>query len=175
MKDIKGFEGLYAITRDGKVWSHKYKKFMMPHKFRDKVWYYSISLWKNRVGSNFKIHRLVAQAYIPNPQNLAEVNHKNGIKNDNRVENLEWMSRKDNLAYGWKMIPMGIRNIRRGENSGKAKITEEIVRQIRKDYSIKDGMAKKSHKTSFRKLAKKYHMGKSNIEAIVTRRSWAHI
>ena len=98
MKDIKDYEGLYAITRDGNVWSYKSKKFLKP--MLDKNGYHKVILYKNGKGKNFLIHRLVAKAFIPNPNNLPEVNHKDEDKSNNCVENLEWMSKIDNINYG---------------------------------------------------------------------------
>ena len=74
MKDIVGYEGEYAITRDGKVWSYKRNKFL---KCSDNgKGYYQINLYKNGKGKNYLIHRLVAEAYIPNPEGLPQVNHR---------------------------------------------------------------------------------------------------
>lgn len=98
MKDIKGYEGLYAITSCGKVWSYKSQKFLKPAK--DKDGYYDVSLYKDGERKHFKVHRLVAQAYIPNPNNLPLINHKNERKTDNYVSNLEWCDAKYNNNYG---------------------------------------------------------------------------
>jgi len=103
MIDIQGYEGQYAVTKDGKVWSHHSQKFL--------------SIWTERKGYKrvglrdstnnckrtcFLVHRLVASAYLPNPEQKKEVNHKNSIRDDNRVENLEWSTRSENNAHAWK-------------------------------------------------------------------------
>lgn len=94
MKDIKGYEGQYAITDNGEVWSYKRKNFMKPYKQNG---YLLVRLFKDGNYKNYRIHRLVAEAYLPNPNNLPEVHHINGIRNDNRVDNLNWVSKEDNL------------------------------------------------------------------------------
>lgn len=98
MADIQGYEGLYAITSCGKVWSHRRQKFLKPR--IDKDGYHRIALRKDGGYKYFMIHRLVASAYIPNPLGLAEVNHKDEIKHHNWINNLEWLSHKDNCNYG---------------------------------------------------------------------------
>ena len=98
MKDIKGYEGLYAITPEGEVWSYRRKKFLVPRKGRNG--YLQAGLWKNGKGKNHYIHRLVSEAFIPNPENLPQVNHKDENKENNSVENLEWCTGKYNSNYG---------------------------------------------------------------------------
>lgn len=97
MKDIKGYEGLYAITSCGKVWSYKKKKFFSPS--FDKDGYPRVNLTKDKKIKTFFIHRLVAEAYLPNPDNLPYVNHKDEIKNHNWVNNLEWCTAWYNNNY----------------------------------------------------------------------------
>lgn len=98
MKDIKNFEGHYAVTSCGKVWSYKSKKFLKPRK--DSSGYYQVSLWKDGKGKNYLLHRLVAEAYLPNPEGLPQINHKNENKADNCLNNLEWCTCKYNINYG---------------------------------------------------------------------------
>lgn len=95
MKDIKGYEGLYAITSCGKVWSYRRKKFLSPVKNNDG--YLHVHLCKDGKPKDFKIHRLVAEAYIPNPDNLKDVDHINGNKEHNYINNLQWMTHEDNV------------------------------------------------------------------------------
>lgn len=100
MKDIKGWEGQYAITSCGKVWSYKRKKFLVPAGYGKgylQVW---LSGGKPGVGRNYYVHRLVAEAYLPNPDNLPEVNHKDENKENPCLNNLEWCSKKYNINYG---------------------------------------------------------------------------
>lgn len=94
MKDIKGYEGIYGITSCGRVWSYKRKKFLKP-KDNGKG-YLFVGLFKDGKEKNFHIHRLVAEAYIPNPDNLPQVDHIDGNKTHNYVNNLQWITNRDN-------------------------------------------------------------------------------
>lgn len=95
MKDIKGYEGIYAITSCGKVWGYRSQKFLKPKICKG---YLRINLCKNGIKKTYSIHRLVAETYIPNPNNLEEVHHINANKTDNYVGNLQWVTKQDNLA-----------------------------------------------------------------------------
>lgn len=97
MRDIKGYEGLYGITSCGKVWSYRSKKFLAPGKRRGG--YLAVVLCKNGETKNFLIHRLVAEAYIPNPYNLPQINHIDKTTNHNWVSNLEWCDNQYNADY----------------------------------------------------------------------------
>ena len=98
MKDIPGYEGLYAITSCGKIWSYRRNQFVKTHK--NNWGYFDVHLYKNGNHKVFKVHRLVAQAFIPNPNNLPEVNHKDENKSHNYLNNLEWCTSKYNQNYG---------------------------------------------------------------------------
>ena len=97
LKDIKDYEGEYAITRDGRVWSYKSNKFLKPKLVGG---YHQVNLYKDKKRKNYFIHRLVAEAFIPNPKGLPQVNHKDEDKSNNCVENLEWCDAKYNANYG---------------------------------------------------------------------------
>lgn len=102
-KDIKDYEGLYQVSNLGRVKSLNYRhtgreRVMEPSKH--KVGYLLVSLCKDGKQKTFLIHRLVAEDFIPNPENKPEVNHKSENKQDNRVENLEWVWHKDNCNHG---------------------------------------------------------------------------
>jgi hypothetical protein len=101
MKDIFGYEGQYSVTKDGKVYSHKRKRFLKPTNLKG---YQRVKLRdtkNNQKRSEQLVHRLVAKAYIENPNNKLEINHKNSIRNDNRVDNLEWATRSENNQHAW--------------------------------------------------------------------------
>ena len=94
MKDIKGYEGLYAITSCGKVWSYKYKKFLKPED--NGHGYLRVKLCKDGKEKKYMIHRLVAEAYIPNPDNLPQVDHIDENRTHNYINNLQWITNRDN-------------------------------------------------------------------------------
>ena len=102
-KDIKGYEGLYQVSTMGRVRSfHNYggvKERILRLK-KGKSGYLSVALSKNGTYEYVFIHRLVAQAFVPNPDGKPVVNHKNEIKTDNRVENIEWCTVLYNNNYG---------------------------------------------------------------------------
>lgn len=105
-KPIKGYEGLYEISNLGNVRSldrhlmfgNRYCLFKgKPKKVYHKSdGYLKVRLSKNNKGKNYSVHRLVANAFIPNPNNLPCIDHINTIRDDNRVENLRWCTRKEN-------------------------------------------------------------------------------
>jgi hypothetical protein len=91
--EIQGFED-YLIYQDGRVWSKKGKgKFLKPRD--DGQGYHKVILY-GEIKKQFKVHRLVAEHYIPNPENKLEVDHINRIRSDNRVENLRWTTKSEN-------------------------------------------------------------------------------
>lgn len=98
MKDIKNYEGLYAVTEDGRVWSYRSNKFMKLGNHHSG--YLNVRLFKNGQGKSYSVHRLVAEAYLPNHENLPCVNHKDENKLNNSVENLEWCTVQYNTNYG---------------------------------------------------------------------------
>ena len=102
-KEIRDYEGLYQVRNTGKIKSLNYRhtgrEKIMKHSV-NKIGYLIVKLYKNRKFKSFIVHRLVAEAFIPNPNNYPCVNHKNEIKDDNRAENLEWCDAKYNNNFG---------------------------------------------------------------------------
>ena len=94
LKNIPGYEGEYAASRDGHIWSYRSKKFLK--EANNGHGYLYILLYHNGKNKHHYIHRLVALTFIPNPNNLTDVDHINRIRGDNRVENLRWVSSSDN-------------------------------------------------------------------------------
>lgn len=135
---IKGFEGLYEVTDDGRVWSVRRNIYLKPK--RDRDGYKSVSLFRN--GQTFwcRVHRLVANAFVPNPCDKPHVNHLNEDKGDNRVSNLSWVTAKENDNYG-----------SRNERMAQTKSRKPVVRTLPdgreihylgvKDASRKTGIA----------------------------------
>ena len=112
-KDIKSFEGLYQVSTLGRVRRlDKYidvkisnvdkvlKRGKILKPAYNKYGYLTVNLYKNGKEANFFVHRLVARAFIPNPENKPEVNHKDEVKSNNYRTNLEWMTTKENINYG---------------------------------------------------------------------------
>ena len=127
-KDIKGYEGRYQISNFGRVKSLIYpkEKIMNIYNFRRDgekgKGYWRVRLIKNSSYKYFFVHRLVAEAFIPNPNNYATVNHINGIKTDNRIDNLEWCSLKENIQKAWETGLYKVDETRRlnGYKTGKS-------------------------------------------------------
>ena len=114
--DIEGYEGFYQVSNLGRVksikrkaryYNHSKELFRMVNEKiiyqRETNWgYYTVNLNKNGQTKIKRIHRLVASAFIPNPEHKEEVNHKDSNKKNNRVNNLEWATRSENAIHAWE-------------------------------------------------------------------------
>lgn len=116
--------------------------------------YKRVTLSNNGNKKSFSIHRLVATAFITNPNNLPEVNHKDGNKLNNYYTNLEWSTSKDNIKHSFNN---GLSNYK-GERNGRAKLSDMTISDIRKDFS--NGIKRKD-------LALKYNISYSHIVSII--------
>ena len=97
---IAGYEGLYEVSDLGRVKSLKHGKEKILKPWKTNNGYLHVIIFKDGHRKQTLVHRIVAEAFIPNPNNLTTVNHKDEVKTNNTVTNLEWMSMKDNLNYG---------------------------------------------------------------------------
>jgi hypothetical protein len=177
-KDVKNYEGVYQVSNFGNVKSlprqwigglpnapRKHNGLVLSSA-KDKKGYLRVLLSKPGERHTYKVHRLVAIAFIENPENKKEVNHINGIKTDNRLCNLEWCSTMENMRHS---ILIGLRdnvNIK-GENHPLKKLSESQVKDIR---SLKEG-----GNVSSSTLANVFGVSYYTIWDIVNRRSWVHI
>ena len=134
-RDIKGYEGYYQVSSFGRVRSFHHRKIhvLIP---RVSFGYLKVPLCRGKGDENvFFVHILVARTFISNPSNKKIVNHKDGNKQNNHVDNLEWVTQSENLKHAYKT---GLLKIARGTESPRAKLTEDEVRYIRKVYKPHD-------------------------------------
>jgi predicted DNA-binding ArsR family transcriptional regulator len=158
-KDIKDYEGLYQVSNFGRVMGLKRNKILKP---RINFGYQIINLWKNNVCKTYRVNRLVAETFIPNPENKPEVNHLNG-KDDNRAISLEWCTSIENKHHAWNT---GLCK-HKGEKHYLTSLTENDVKEIREKYIPR--------KYSIYKLAEEYNICPQAIHGIVKRVTWKHI
>jgi hypothetical protein len=154
-KPITGYEN-YEISSWGRV-KNSSGLFL---KIQDRKGYKRIILLKKSKHKSFLIHRLVAVNFIPNPKNLLEINHIDGNKQNNNVENLEWVSRYENMKHAEDNFLLA-----QGETHGNSKLTEIEVLEIRRIY--KKGMGTE--------LAKKYNVARQTITSIIRKKLWKNI
>ena len=174
LKDVAGYEGLYAITNDGRVWSYPKEwvssRVKLSHNGKwlkvsfNPLGYPQVHLTKNGKRDNYSIHRLVALTHIPNPLSLPEVNHIDGNKLNNNIDNLEWCTSSYNIKHA---IRNGLRSVARGEMQKNHKLTDDMVKEIRRLYkgqNITQGV-----------LARKYGVSRRLIGFVVNYQIWQHV
>ena len=156
IKQIPGFNNYFADT-EGNIYSNKSGKLkkLNPWSKKDNRRqktennYLNVELDKQC----FMVHRLIAMTFIDNPNNKTQINHINGIKYDNRVDNLEWCNNDENQKHAYK------NNLNHKKTPGNAKLNYQIAEEIRKKYSTKQYTQKQ--------LGVEYNVSKTTIGDIV--------
>lgn len=163
-KPIKTYEGYYEVSNTGLVKSLKRDIGMGSRRENrlltvyDKRGYSQVALSKDGNTKYLIVHRLVAEAFIPNPNNYPQVNHIDGDKNNNLVSNLEWCDQSQNMVHARKNKLMG------GEKTNTAKLTERDIVAIRYLYP----------KVNKRELSKAFNIGESTIGKIIKKEYWKY-
>lgn len=157
-KDIPSYEGYYQVSSLGRIRSigriKKILRFIV-----EKKGYLAVSLCVSYQRKIFTVHRIVANVFIPNPLGLSDVNHKNGNKKDNSLNNLEWLSHKDNVRHA---METGITNY-----IHRSKLTEDDVLNIDRLYFVE--------KWNMQDISKMYGMEVRSIRNILKRKIWKHV
>ena len=172
---VKDFEGLYEVSSFAKIRSverfivldtHTYlKKQKELTQFNDGRGYLHVKLYDGKANpKSLTVHRIVAIAFVPNPNNLPEVNHIDGNKLNNYPENFEWTSRRDNIKHAYTFRDPATY---KGSGNKNSKLTEEKVLKIREEYKLL--------KTTYKELALKNNVGITLIGYIINNKVWNHI
>lgn len=161
-KDVKDYEGLYFLNENGNIFSYPKKCFkgireIFPNKVKNG--YLMIDLCKDKKVKKHLMHRLIAETFLENPLNKEQVNHINGIKNDNRLVNLEWNTRSENQLHS---IKLGLRTTT-GEKNSQSKLNSEQILLIFND------------KRPYKQIQKDFNISISTISDIKRGYSWTHI
>lgn len=169
-KDIIGYEGFYQVSNlttvrslnrkipHGERFVNLKSKILKPKK--DTKGYWQVTLCKDKNQNHKLVHRLFAMAFIPNPENKPQINHINGIKSDNRLENLEWCTGTENMQH---VIINNLKEIHKGESHYKSRLSNSEVEVIR------------SGKFKQKDLAIQFGMHKTTISKIATNVNWKHL
>lgn len=172
---IPGYEDLYQASNLGRIRSvdcvreyfafgkqvqRYHKGRILKQKLDGRGFYLQVSLCKNGKNIICLVHRLVASAFIENPNNYPEVNHKDENKRNNAAQNLEWCTHEYNNNYGSKKFASN------GENNSMSKLSESEVREIRRVYKHRD------KDFGLLALSQKYGISPSHVHSIVNGRRW---
>lgn len=166
-KSIMEIEGTYSVSNFGNIRRDKPAKGAVVGKIiKQKIsnkGYSMINLCMNGKHRCFNVHSLVATAFIGYRPEKLQVNHKNCIKTDNHINNLEYATASENLCHAHKN---GLMNLRFGSNHPKSKLTEEQVINIREEYASKP---------TLKSISEKYKIHKNTLLAILKRKTWKHV
>ena len=163
-RDVVGYEGLYQVSNLGRVRSFKRDKAKIIKSNPGIGDYLRVVLCKDFDKKNRFVHVLVAQAFIPNPEGKKQVNHLDGNKKNNCVDNLAWATPAENIAHAFDM---GLR--KSGSKHFRAKLTPDQVREIRRDCIPGDP------ERGFRAFAEKFHVTHKIIENAYYRVSYQDV
>lgn len=154
----------YEVSNEGEIYSLKHKKILKPGK--NTKGYLTIGLFYEKKHISARVHRVVAETFIPNPDNKPQINHIDGDKTNNRVSNLEWVTDSENKRHAFST---GLMKSPVGEKNGRSKLTNEEVREIKILYVPFHPLY------SIEALAKKYNVHPSAIKEIIKGKNWKSI
>ncbi len=161
--DIAGYDGMYQISTKGRVKSFKRGKAILIKQKLNEDGYLHVCLSKGCHHKCFSVNRLVAMAFIPNPENKPEVDHIDNNHTNNCVENLRWATRGENAKYA---VESGA--YRFGDNHPRAKLTTAQAKEIMEIY------IPRSKEYGIKALAKKYGVSRATIENVIYGGAWRH-
>ncbi|MCK5608340.1 HNH endonuclease [Candidatus Pacearchaeota archaeon] len=162
LKEIPEFPA-YCAIKDGRIWSRKTRRFLKLYLHNK---YPCVHLHKDLKKYNKEVHRLVLETFVGSRPKNMECCHNNGIKIDNRLENLRWDTAKNNIKDAIKH-GTHISLYQNGEANSRAKLKEKDIRMI--IYMYKTGLFLQ------REIAEIYNVGRVTITNIINKKSWKHI
>lgn len=162
-RPVIGYEESYEVSSQSRIRNSKTGNLLTPS-ITKKMKYPRVSLMKNKKTNTEYLHRIVANAFVPNPSNKDEVNHKDGDKSNCDIKNLEWVTHKENIHHAFAT---GLNKGSRGEKGSNAKLSEQEVIEIR--YFSKE------NKKNKKDLAKEYETSVANVYSILYGHSWKHL
>jgi len=157
-KDVEGYEGYYRISNDGRLFSIRADRELKGD--TDEEGYRLVTLSLNGSIKKFRMHRLVASAFLSNSENLPIVNHKDGVKGNNHVDNLEWCTNSENMIHAYEL---GLANPRLGEDNIHSKLDNSSAEEIKQD--ILSGMR-------YVDIAEKHNISPATVSTINTGKRW---
>ncbi len=159
-RDVVGYEGKYKVSNMGNVYGKKYEKLLTPH--IDKLGRKQVALCLDGGIKAIRVHRLVAKAFIPNPENKPQVNHLDNNPSNNNVSNLEWCTPHENTQH---MLKQGRCNPPVGERQGKHVLSNEIVSKIKELQNTK----------TYIEISHMFGLNKTTVYDIIKNKTWKHI
>lgn len=162
-KDVIGHEGKYAVSNRGYIKRISTGVILKP--CVNGSGYHQVNLWKDGKCWAKRIHRAIMEAFVPNPGEKRDVNHINGVKTDNRIENLEWATRSENGKHAHRL---GLNAAKKGMDNPTSKLTNNDVMEIKKSIAAKD-------RKTYGRLAAKFNVSYDTIRSIAIGRIWSHI
>lgn len=172
-RPIPGYKGFYSVSSAGRVRSEKrlvVDSIGRPRRIKerilrpraDKIGYVKVALHKNGVGDSILIHRLVVSAFIGPCPIGREVNHRDGDKTNNHLNNLEYVTRRENIQHSFSS---GLKIPQKGQEHGRSKLTEALVQSIKRQKGTRTA----------RSIARDFGVHEVTIGGIFKGRIWKHV